>query len=88
MEKIGLTITILDGDDNYTPRTGLEQSDFNFVLASDSVTPVSFTGFEESGEGNYNFWGFDVSTGNVYKVVKVKINGVLYRSPAMHPGRP
>lgn len=89
MQKIGLTVTTLDGDENYTPQTGLEQSDFSFVLASDSVTAVGFSGFEEIGGGNYNFWNFDIPTADPAdpeydpafpfgrKQVKVKINGVI-----------
>lgn len=89
MQKIAITVTTLDEDNNFVPLTGLEQSEFTFVLSSDSVTEVDFTGFEEVGGGNYNFWGFDVPTADPAdpeydpafpfgrKEVKVKINGVL-----------
>lgn len=89
MQKISITVTTLDGDNNFVPHTGLEQSEFTFVLSSDGVTEVDFTGFEEVGNGNYNFWGFDVPTADPAdpeydpafpfgrKQVKVKINGTL-----------
>ncbi len=89
MQKISITVTSLDGDNNFVPHLGLEQSEFTFVLSSDGVTEVDFTGFEEVGSGNYNFWGFDVPTADPAdpeydpafpfgrKQVKVKINGVL-----------
>lgn len=62
MQKIGLTCATVDGDGDYNPQTGLLQSQFKFVLASDNVTEVTFTGFDEISEGNYAFWGFNVPT--------------------------
>lgn len=78
--KIGLTIADVTSG-NYVPHTGLNSSDFNFVLASDGITTVSFSGFAEIGNGNYVFYGFDVplfdGTSNTipYKEVQVKIGG-------------
>jgi hypothetical protein len=82
MNKIGLTVAdVVSG--NFVPHTGLEISNFEFVLASDDVTTVTFTGFAEIGNGNYVFYGFDVPTVNgtthlaPYLEVKVKIGGTI-----------
>jgi len=72
--KIGLTCGLVDGDGDFVPQTGLLSSSFKFILASDNVTEVTFSGFTEVGQGNYTFSGFDVASGTAYKKVRVKIN--------------
>jgi len=62
MQKITITVSTIDGDNNFVPYENLEQSDFKFIKASDNVTEVGFTGFSDNGNGNYTFWSFAVDT--------------------------
>lgn len=84
--KFGLTISLVPSGE-FTPHTGLQQSDITFVRADNPSTVVTYSSFTEIGNGQYTFDNFnvplvslDTGTGQWTEAVVnvlVKINGVL-----------